>query len=214
MEILSINVGARRRLQKSGFDRETGICKEPVPGAQVGAQGLEGDVIVDTKHHGGPDQAVYLYRREDYDWWSAELGRRLEPGTFGENLTVAGLPEPGLAIGSRLRFETVVLEVTAPRIPCSTLAARMNDVGFVKRFLQAARPGIYFRVLTPGRLEVGERFTVEPHPGLQVTTVEMFRDWHRRLDRAEIERYLAVPIDHRSRRYLEQKLEEQSAAEG
>ena len=211
MEILSINVGARRRLRGRSFDGDTGIFKTPVPEAEVGELGLAGDVIVDTKHHGGADQAVYLYRREDYEWWSVELGRPLDPGTFGENLTVAGLPEPGLAIGSRLRFETVVLEVTAPRIPCNTLAARMSDVGFVKRFMQAARPGIYLRLLTPGRLAVGERFTVEPYRGPRVTTVEMFRDWHRKLGRVELERYLAVPIDVRSRRYLEQKLGELTA---
>lgn len=208
MEIVSINVGSRRRLQGRSFDGYTGIFKTPAPEAEVGELGLAGDAIVDTKHHGGVDQAVYLYRREDYDWWSGELGRPLDPGTFGENLTVAGLPDPGLAIGSRLRFDTVVLEVTAPRIPCNTLAARMGDAGFVKRFMQAARPGIYLRVLTPGRLAVGERFAVEPYPGEPVTTVEMFRDWHRKLGRAEIERYLAVPIDVRSRRYLEEKLGE------
>ncbi|HEX7037552.1 MAG TPA: MOSC domain-containing protein [Pseudomonadales bacterium] len=212
MEIVSINVGARRRLQGRSFDGETGIFKTPVPRAEVGELGLAGDVIVDTKHHGGVDQAVYLYRREDYEWWAGELGRPLDPGTFGENLTVAGLPDPGLAIGSRLRFETVVLEVTAPRIPCNTLAARMGDPGFVKRFMQAGRPGIYLRVRTPGRLTVGERFALEPYPGPQVTTVEMFRDWHKKLGRPELERYLAVPIDFRSRRYLEQKLGELTAA--
>src|SRR5690606_33248002 len=103
-------------------------------------------------------------------------GRELGPGTFGENLTVTGLPAPGIAIGSRLVFDEVVLEATAPRIPCSTLAARMGDAAFVKRFMQVERPGIYCRVVSPGRLQPGDSFEVRAFPGDPVTTVEMFRD--------------------------------------
>lgn len=211
MEILSINTGVCRHLEGRSFNGDTGIFKDPVPSAMVGELGLEGDVIVDTRHHGGRDQAVYLYRQEDYDWWSTELGTTLKPGTFGENLTVSGLAEPGIAIGSRLRFGTVVLEATAPRIPCNTLAARMGDVGFVKRFMQAGRPGIYCRVLTPGRLQAGEGFDVQPYQGAPVTTLEMFRAWSRRMSPEEIARFLAVPIDLRSRRRLEEKLEQAQA---
>ena len=209
VEIVSINVGQRRRLEGRSFNGETGIFKEPVAGpVEVRELGLEGDAIVHTKVHGGPDQAVYVYRQEDYDWWSAELDRLLSPGTFGENLTVAGLPSPGAVIGSRLVFDNVVLEATAPRIPCNTFAARMNDTAFIKRFMRAGRPGFYCRVVTPGALIAGERFEVQEYAGDPVTTVEMFRDWHRRLGGEEIRRLLAVPIDLRSRDYLEVKLTE------
>ena len=212
MEIVSINVGSRRRLEGRSFNGDTGIFKRPVAGpVRVGELGLEADVIVDTRHHGGPDQAVYVYRQEDYDWWSNELDRPLPPGTFGENLTVSGLPSPGAAIGSRLLFDTVVLEATAPRIPCNTLATRMNDITFVKHFMQAERPGIYCRVVQEGDLRVGESFEVEVYTGEPVTTVEVFRAWHRKLGIDEIRRFLAVPIDLRSRAYLEEKLAESGA---
>lgn len=216
MEIVSVNVGSRRRLEGRSFNGETGIFKEPMTRpVRVGELGLEGDEIVDSRHHGGPDQAVYVYRQEDYDWWSAELDQALAPGTFGENLTVLGLPEPGVAIGSRLRFDAVVLEVSAPRIPCNTLATRMNDTGFVKRFMQAGRPGFYCRVVTGGELASGERFHLEDYDGGKpVTTTEMFRDWHRRLEPREIRRYLAVPIDLRSRSYLEDQLTRKEQSEG
>lgn len=211
MEIVSINVGSRRRLEGRSFNGETGIFKEPAHGpVRVGELGLEADVIVDTKHHGGVDQAVYVYRQEDYDWWSAELGRPLAPGTFGENLTLAGLPAPGVAIGSRLVFDAVVLEATAPRIPCNTLATRMEDTAFVKRFVQAARPGVYCRVIAPGELSAGEPFELVDYDGEPVTTVEMFEAWHARLSEREIRRFLSVPIDVRSRAYLQGKLETES----
>lgn len=207
MKIVSINVGRRRLLEGRSFRGETGIFKDPVEGpVAVGELGLDSDTIVNTKVHGGPDQAVYVYRQEDYDWWAQELGRPLCAGTFGENLTVTGLEAPGLAIGSRLRFDAVVLEVSAPRIPCNTLATRLDDTGFIKRFMGAARPGFYCRVLTPGVLCAGERFAVAAYGGAPVTTVEMFEAWHSRLRPDEMQRFLSVPIDARSRAYLEDKL--------
>jgi MOSC domain-containing protein YiiM len=212
VQIISVNIGDRRRLEGRSFNGETGIFKEAVDGpVRVDELGLAFDTIVDTRHHGGADQAVYLYRQEDYDWWSRELGRPLTPGTFGDNLTVSGLSAPGIAIGSRLELETVVLEATAPRIPCNTLATRMGDSAFVKRFMQAERPGVYCRVVTPGEVRAGERFAVRDYPGEPVTTVEMFRARHRKLSDAEIRRFLRVPIDLRSRSYLEQKLEQANA---
>ena len=60
-----------RRPNRSGID------KRPVDGrVAVHPLGLDGDVQVNRKHHGGEGQAVYAYAQEDADFWSAELGRR------------------------------------------------------------------------------------------------------------------------------------------
>ncbi|MEE4359908.1 MAG: MOSC domain-containing protein [Pseudomonadales bacterium] len=207
MEVVSINVGQERALEGRSFKGVTGIFKTPV-GAPVaiGPLGLADDAICDTRHHGGPDQALYLYRQEDYDWWSTERGATLAPGTFGDNLTVRGLPEPGLPIGTRLRFSDLLLEVSAPRIPCNTLAQRMDDPGFVKAFVRAERPGIYLRVIEPGTLAPGEAFTLEPYAGDQRSTTALYRDSYRKLDDDEIRAWLALPIDARTRAKLEAKL--------
>lgn len=200
MHVVSINRGQRERLDHRSFSGVTGIFKRPVQGpVPIGLLGLESDAVVNAKHHGGPDQAVYIYRQEDYDWWSAELGRPVEPGTFGDNLTLAGLPDAGAVIGSRLDFGTVVLEITAPRIPCNTLAARMGDPGFVKRFLAAERPGLYCRVIRPGPLHTGASFSCMPYEGDPVSTLDIFRARYRRLTGAELRRFLAAPIDERTR---------------
>lgn len=201
MHVVAINVGTRERLSHRSFRGDTGIFKRPVTGpVAIGPLGLAHDAVINAKHHGGPDQAVYLYRQEDYAWWAEELGRPVEPGTFGDNLTVAGLPEPNVVIGSRLDFGSVVLEVTAPRIPCNTLAARMDDPGFVKRFVVAERPGLYCRVIRPGPLETGAAFTVIPFAGDRVSTLDVFRARYRRLSKVELQRFLAAPIDERTRR--------------
>lgn len=207
MYIVSINVGRRRRLDGRSFQGDTGIFKESVAGTvRIGELGLDSDVIVDTDHHGGADQAVYLYRQEDYDWWSSHLDRPPAPGMFGENLTLAGLPSPGLAIGSRLEFSTVILEVSAPRIPCNTLAARMEDTGFVKQFMAAERPGAYCRVVEPGRVEPGEAFMLREPAGPTMTTIDLFRAVQRKLSVAELRQFLALPIDARSRDKFADKL--------
>lgn len=214
MQVISINVGKPRLLEGRSFSGTTGIFKEPVDApTRVDTLGIEGDAVLDEKHHGGPDQAVYLYRSEDYDWWSQTLGRQLAPGSFGDNMTVAGLPDPGLPIGSRLCFPEVDLEVTAPRIPCNTLAERMGDAGFVRQFVRAERPGVYCRVLRTGTVSPGQPFTLETDGLESVTTLDMFRAAYRKLDRAELERFLAAPIDIRTRTDFEAKLKSLASAD-
>lgn len=215
MRVISVNLAQRERLTGPDFDRHTGIFKRPVDHPViVGPLGLMDDAVVDTRHHGGPDQAVYLYRCEDYDWWARQLGNPLEPGAFGENLTLEGFPTPAPVIGSRLVFDELVLEITAPRIPCRTLATRMGDPRFLKRFVKAERSGFYCRVITPGRIAAGAAFTVaeSSHPGALVTTNDLLRASHRRLRAAELERFLSAPIDARTRAAFERQLESRRAA--
>ena len=151
MQILSINIGAVRTVGERERSGQTGIYKVPVIGpVHVSADGLPGDAIVSTKHHGGPDQAVYVYGGADYAWWAVELGRELAPGTFGENLTISDLETAGLAIGDRLRIDAVLLEVTAPRIPCGTFGAADGRSGLCGAFRAAERPGFDRRVAPMG----------------------------------------------------------------
>lgn len=208
MHLASINIGRPTRLAGPSFTGETGICKAPVTGpVPLDTLGLAGDAVLNGKHHGGPDQAVYLYRQEDYTWWSTSLKRDIAPGTFGENLTVAGVPGADLAIGTRLSFQEVLLEVTAPRIPCNTLAQRMNDAKFAKTFMRAERPGFYCRVLTPGTLTAGEAFSLHTDTASDVTVLALFRAAGRKLERDELEWFLAAPIDERTRRKFEAALQ-------
>lgn len=203
MKLVSVNVGKAQKIAaKSG---ETGIYKRPVAGpVQVTKDGLAEDTISDTENHGGADQAVYLYGTPDYAWWRAALGRDLEPGTFGENLTVSGLESATLNVGDRLVIGETLLEVTAPRVPCVTLAVRMGDPAFVKRFRHAERPGVYCRVLKEGSVRVGDAVRLEPfaggHAGEALGVLEMFRSFYGpKLDEAALRRHLAAPIAVRDR---------------
>ena len=116
MRVTSVNVGREETIDHGNRRFTTGIRKRPVDGAvYIGADSVAGDTISDKKHHGGADQVVYAYSADDYEWWSAQLGRELAPGTFGENLTIEGLPTD-LNVGDRLLIGEVLLEATAPRI--------------------------------------------------------------------------------------------------
>ncbi len=207
MQLISVNIGKAQAIEaKSG---QTGIYKRPVQTpVTVGTLGLEQDAICDTENHGGVDQAVYVYGEPDYVWWSQALGQKLHPGTFGENLTVSGLESASLKIGDRFEVGTVGLEVTSPRVPCVTLAARMEDPTFVRRFRQAERPGVYCRVVQTGQVQVGDEVTLHPYEGETISAAEMFRDFYKpKLDEATLRRHLAAPISERDRAEQEAELQ-------
>jgi MOSC domain-containing protein YiiM len=207
--IESVNIGGEQMIPGHSKMGGTGIYKEPTMGAvRIGRLAVDGDCVFDQKHHGGPDQAVYLYFSGDYDWWSIKLGRKLAPGTFGDNLTISGLTSADLAIGDRLTAGEVVLEVTAPRIPCNTLAARMGDSRFVKTYRDAERPGAYCRVLSEGEVSAGMEVAHQPYAGNRIALNEIFRDWFVRktLDVARLKAALAAPIAARARKDWEDLL--------
>jgi MOSC domain-containing protein YiiM len=169
---------------------------------------LEGDVIVSKKHHGGPDQAVYIYGAADYQWWSGELGTEIVPGTFGENLTISELASAQFNIGDHLHIAEVTLQVTAPRIPCGTFAARMDDPQWVKRFRRAECPGLYCRVIREGFVKAGDSVSLERYIGETISLVDMFREYYDKNKSEELlRRHLRAPIAIRARRDLEKELQ-------
>ena len=200
IQVISVNIGESEALHDGNSVYESGICKRPVPGpVAVTETGLDGDAIVDMKYHGGPDQAIYLYNAEDYEWWAAQMDRDFFPGLFGENLTVSGLPS-NLSIGDRLLIGDVVLEATSARIPCNTLAARMGDAGFGMAFRKAERPGAYFRVLNPGQVAAADAVTLIESGDSNVTIVDLFRfGFSKTADAATLRRYLEAPLAERVR---------------
>jgi MOSC domain-containing protein YiiM len=139
--------------------------------------GLVGDTIGDQQFHGGDDQAVYAYAREDLDDWQVRLDRELANGSFGENLTTAGLGVNDALIGERWQIGDggPLLEVSRPRIPCRTFAEWLEIRGWVKTFTKEALPGAYLRIVTPGVLRVGASITVVSRPAHDVTVALVFR---------------------------------------
>ncbi|WP_225099741.1 MOSC domain-containing protein [Streptomyces sp. CoH27] len=186
MKVLSVNLGRPQPVPYTDqAEGVTGIDKKPVdgpvrvtaPGPKgTGAGGLAGDAVCDLRHHGGDDQAVYAYAREDLDDWERELGRSLANGSFGENLTTQGLDVSGALIGERWRVGAeLVLEVTAGRIPCRTFQGHLGERGWVKRFTRKAATGAYLRVIEPGEIRSGDPVEIVHRPEHGVTAAMQFR---------------------------------------
>jgi len=158
--VRSVNVG-RPQDKEWATIGHTSIDKREVSGpVRAHRNGLVGDVISDTRHHGGPDQAVYAFAREDLDFWAQELGREIRDGQFGENLTTEGIDVNEAEIGDRWRIGTALLEIAYVRIPCNEFKCWMGESGYdnghwVKRFTAQCRPGPYLRVLEEGEVAAG-----------------------------------------------------------
>jgi MOSC domain-containing protein YiiM len=173
--VISVNVGRPAQLAvRRGRPLMSAIGKAPVEGrVRVEGVNVAGDDQADRRVHGGPDKAVYAYASEDTDFWSAELGKPLGPGAFGENLTSSGFDVSGAVVGERWRIGTVELEVCQPRLPCNKLALRLGEPLMVKRFAQASRPGAYLRIISEGSLGAGDGIQVlsVPEHGISVREV-------------------------------------------
>jgi MOSC domain-containing protein YiiM len=172
--VLSVNRGQEADLVIGGRPERSAIDKRPADcSVELGPLGLAGDTVADKVNHGGLEQAVYAYSRDDLDWWAEQLRRELRNGMFGENLTTAGIDVSGALIGEIWRAGTAVLQVTSPRIPCNTFKAWMGkEPQWVKRFAAAGRPGAYLRVLTPGTVAAGDDLEVVSRPAVAVTVAE------------------------------------------
>ena len=181
----SVNIGRPRPNPDKDVDA-TGIDKRAVdgpvevrdPGPKTTGlgSGLVGDYIGDVANHGGSDQAVYAFAREDLDDWERRLGRTLPNGFFGENLTTSGIDVAGARIGEQWQIgDTVVLQVREPRIPCSTFRGWVGETGWLKTFTEVARPGAYLRVLVPGTIRGGDVVSLVHRPAHDVTISLSYR---------------------------------------
>src|ERR1051325_3622164 len=128
MKIISVNVGRPRLVVWRGEPVSTGIFKEPVAGrVTLRTLNLDGDRQADLTVHGGPAKAVYAYPSEHYAYWRGGLrDTELPWGMFGEIFTTEGLSETTVNVGDRFRVGSAELQVTQPRMPCSTLGIRFG----------------------------------------------------------------------------------------
>jgi MOSC domain-containing protein YiiM len=207
-KVLSVNVGLPREFEYNGRPARSAIWKSPV-GGRVAARGvnLAGDAQADRRAHGGPDKAVYAYAVEDLAWWAQEIGRPLQHGEFGENLTTEGIEVNRALIGERWAIGTTVLEISEPRVPCWRLGVRMNDKFFPRRFTEALRPGALLRIVVEGDVGAGDEIRVIERPDHGLTVRDVLRIYAS--DRQEVGRLLAIPgMSESWRRWAEEYLQE------
>jgi len=196
MVVLSLNVGLPRQVVAGNSRVLTSIFKSPVTGrVPIRNNNLAGDQQSDLSVHGGPAKAVYAYPHEHYAFWHSELrGMELQPGHFGENLTIEGLLENDAHIGDRLRIGSAELVVTQPRLPCFKLGIRFGRPDMVKRFLKSRRSGFYLAVAVEGDVAADDPIEVlERHPAA-VSIPELLRMYlQESVDPDRVRETLAIP---------------------
>lgn len=158
MKIVSLNIGHKKEIEWKGKVYATGIFKDAVSGPIfLDTEDVKDDMVIDRKHHGGIEQAVYAYGQNHYQYWKdlyPELD--LNYGFFGENLTVSDLDESAMHVGDVYRLGETIIEVTKPRQPCIKLGIRFQDANVIKEFWNTTKCGVYFKILLTGKVAMAD----------------------------------------------------------
>lgn len=194
MHIISLNIGLPGKAIFQGKEIYTGMCKRPVSGpVYLAKSGFIGDGVGDTRHHGGADKAVCIYSGDHYAYWERVFGIKLPSSAFGENLTVSGLDEKSVCIGDIYTAGTAVVQISQPRQPCGTLAARFGRTDMTKLVINSGRTGFYCRVLEEGQIEPGTSLILKEQDPGEITIAFANRIYHHDRNNCKgIERVLAV----------------------
>jgi MOSC domain-containing protein YiiM len=142
-----------------------GVPKRPTTTASVGFDGIAGDRQRDLRFHGGRDRAVSLYSLDLIEQLRAD-GHPIEPGTLGENLTIAGVDWSLMIPGAQVEVGGVRLWLTKYAHPCKNTSGSFLD-GDSTRVSQKVHPGwsrLYARVLQPGTVTAGDTVRVVTAP--------------------------------------------------
>ncbi len=175
-KVLSVNVtSVVHEGGWTGGKGRTGIDKQSVATPiRLVNDAVEGDLVADRKNHGGYDQAVYAYSREDAEWWERELEISIAYGRFGENLTTQGIEVSGAVIGERWHIGSAIVEVAQPRTPCRVFAGFWNRPNLIKEFTDAGRPGAYLRIMQEGQVRSGDEIVIAERPLHGITVADLF----------------------------------------
>jgi len=176
MQVVSINLGERQTVRWKRKEVETGIFKYPVNHhITLGYEDVESDHVVDRKYHGGIDKACYLFSADVYPFWKSRYPQlSWDWGMFGENITVMGLDESKIHIGSTYSIGTAMVEVSEPRQPCFKLGIRFGTQKVLKEFIAAGHSGVYLRVITPGKVKAGDQMSLIEE-GSDISILDIFQ---------------------------------------
>jgi MOSC domain-containing protein YiiM len=208
MVVESLNIGLPTKEVFHGKEITTGICKRPVSAPlRLRKLGFDGDGVADTRNHGGVDKAVCVYSLDHYPSWEETLGIQLPPAAFGENLSISNLQEANVCIGDVFQVGTAMVQITQPRQPCKTLAARYGRNDLVKLIVNSGFTGFYLRVLEEGLVETGASLLLKEREPHQISVAFANRIHHHDREYKDgIEKVLEVPALSRAWQLSLQKM--------
>lgn len=177
MRVISTNIAIPKMVQWNGAEVITGIYKYPVTEPiHLGVESVENDTIADRKVHGGIFKACYLFSTEHYPYWKEKYPNlEWNWGMFGENLTMEGLDESTVRIGSIYRLGTALVEISQPREPCYKLGIKFGTQNILKEFIDHGYPGTYVKVLEVGDVKVGDGMVLEQESSNPLTIRQFYQ---------------------------------------
>lgn len=177
MKIISTNIAKPQFVTINGEQQRTGIFKKPTnQPIYLDKEEVKGDEISDRKVHGGIYKACYLFSADHYPYWE-NLYPHLDwqYGMLGENLTVEGLDETNLCVGDIYKLGSALIQITQPREPCTTFAAKMGSADIMQQFIAHGRPGTYVRLLQQGHVKVGDTIELVKKGQNSVSIADFFK---------------------------------------
>jgi len=141
-KILAVLTSEKKGTKKEGIDK--GYFKENF--------GLTGDAHASSQSH----RQVSLLAMESINKMN-ELGWKLGPGDFAENLTTRGIDLPSLPVGTLLAIgDNVLLKISQIGKECHSGCAILKETG--KCIMP--KEGIFARVLRSGEIKTGDKISI------------------------------------------------------
>ncbi len=136
------------------WSKDKGTRKQAVASGLIREEfGLVDDAHADCATH----RQISLLAQESIDKMR-QMGLKVGPGDFAENLTTTGIDLPALPVGTRLRVgDDVLLEVTQIGKECHTRCAIFQQVGTCVMPLE----GVFARVIRGGVVKPGDTIEVK-----------------------------------------------------
>ncbi len=212
MKVISTNIGESKTVFWKGKEIKTGIYKYPVDiPIYLGKEDVKDDHVIDRRYHGGVDKACYLYAADHYEYWKNRYpDLEWNYGMFGENITVSGLDEKIIRVGSIYRLGSAIIQISRTRQPCFKLGIRFGDQNMVKQFIDSLRSGVYVRVIEPGNVSVGDTFILEKEhqDGITITELNILRFHYNNTEHEDlIKKALFDPlITEEDKKYFRKKI--------
>ena len=177
MKVISTNLAKPVFFEWNGETHSTGIFKYPVDQAlALQEENVLDDTIADRRVHGGVFKACYLYSSDNYPYWKEKYPHLdWKWGMFGENLTVDGLDESQLRIGSIYELGTALVQITQPREPCYKLGYRFGNQDILSEFIEHGCPGTYVRILKTGQVKNGDELKLVEASESPLTTKQFYK---------------------------------------
>jgi MOSC domain-containing protein YiiM len=104
---------------------------------------------------------------------------------FGENLTIEGMEESKMLIGSIYKVGEAQIQVCQPRQPCFKLGIRFNTQAVLKPFINEPFSGIYFRVIQGGKVKPGDALKLIIDESESPSIAEVYRLMYQKTQGAE-----------------------------